>query len=112
MFIENTRKNENTRNFINVKVRRSYTVGESKKAVLFEFETNDFESYYVWINKNAIFTSIYTDILDISLKDSEDFLYSIYKEGNNDWKKPDTKVSGKKLKEEILKIYDIQEINK
>lgn len=108
----NNERKENTKSkFINIKVRRSYTVAESKKAVLFHFETDNFEGFYVWINKIAIFASNFTDILDVSLIDNNDFMYSVYKEGNNDWSKPDGKVSGKELKAEILKDFAIQEIN-
>lgn len=105
-------KNENTKKeFTNIKVRKSYTIGESNKAVLFEFETNDFESYYVWFNKKAIYTSMFTDILDISLIKDDKFKYSIYKKDNYDWKKPDAKVSAEELKAELLKDYDIALIN-
>lgn len=107
-------KNENTnRKYLKVKVRKNYTIGESQEAVLFGFYTSEgLESYYVWINKKAIFTSNYTDILDISLIADESYKYSIYKEGNYDWKKPDAKVSGKDLKKELLTDQNINEINK
>lgn len=102
---------KNIRKYLRVKVRKNYTIGESQEAVLFEFYS-ELETYYVWINKKAIYTSYYTDILDISLIDSNDYKYSIYKDGNYDWKKPDAKVSGKELKEELLKDSNIAEINK
>lgn len=106
-------KKENTKKeYLNIKIRKSYTIAESTNAVLFEFETNDFESYLVWFNKGAIYTSDYTDILDISLINDDNFKYSIYKKDNDDWKKPDAKVSGAELKEELLKDYDIAIINK
>lgn len=104
-------KNENIKEFTNIKVRKSYTIGESKNAVLFEFETKDFESYYVWFNKKAIYASMFTDILDISLINDGKFKYSIYKKNNFDWKKPDGKVSADQLKEELLKDYGIALIN-
>lgn len=106
--------NQNTiRKYIRVKVRKNYTISESQEAVLFGFYTSDgLEKYYVWINKKAIYTSYYTDILDISLINDENYKYSIYKEGNYDWKKPDAKVTGKELKEELLKDQNIADINK
>lgn len=100
------------KNYLNIKVRKSYAVGESKNAVLFEFDTNDYEQFYVWINKWAIYTSEYTDILDISLVDGIDFKYSIYRKNNNDWKKPDAKISASDLKNELLKDSAIAEINR
>lgn len=105
-------KEKSNKKYLRVKIKKSYTIGESQEAVLFRFDTSDLESYYVWINKKAIYSSYYTDILDVSFIDDESYKYSIYREGNYDWKKPDAKVTGTELKAELLKDLDIAEINK
>lgn len=111
-FNNNNKNFNNKRKFININVRKSYTVAESKNAVLFQFDSNDLEQYYVWINKSAIFTSEFTDILDISLIVDKDFQYSIYQESNTDWKKPDGKCSGKELYDELMRDTEIASINR
>lgn len=101
-------KKENTkRNFTSFKLLKENVVGENQKAVLFRFVDNvNSESFYFWINKKAIFTSQYSNILNVSLIDENDFNYSVYKEGNKDWTKPDNSVGAKTLIAAINKVCE------
>lgn len=101
-------KKENTkRNFTTIKLLKDNVVGENQKAVLFRFVDNvNSESFYFWINKKAIFTSQYSNILNVSLIDENDFNYSVYKEGNKDWTKPDNSVGAKTLIDAVNKVCE------
>lgn len=104
-------KKEKNEKYISIKLSKEYVVAESKNAVLFSVEQEDFESFKFWINKWAIWTSQYSNILEVSILNDDEFKYSIYRETNNDWKKPDLKISGSELNNELLKIYDIKYLN-
>lgn len=84
------------RNYYKIKLSKDFAIAESAKAVLFKININA-ESLHIWINKAAIFSSEFTNILNISLIDEKDYQYSLYKENNQDWKKPDYSISGSEL---------------
>lgn len=101
------KETQQKRNFTTVKLLKDNVVGENAKAVLFRYVDNvNSESFYFWINKKAIFTSQYSNILNVSLIDENDFNYSVYKEGNKDWSKPDNSVGAKTLIAAINKVCE------
>lgn len=91
--------------YLKIKVDRSYAIAESEKSVLFKIDYKE-KNYKLWINKVGIFPSEFTNILTISLVDSPKFKYSLYKENNENWKKPDLRISGK----ELFELYEEQEV--
>lgn len=106
MFNTNTNTNTNTKKYkeyLKINLNRNMVIAESKNSVLFQIESDNLESFLFWINKKAIFSSNYSNILTVSIINDEQFLYSVYKPTNNDWKKPDAQVVGKNLVDELLK---------
>lgn len=100
---KNTKKSKAT--YLKIKVDRSFAIAESERSVLFKIEYEG-KNYKLWINKVGIFPSEFTNTLTISLIDSPKFKYSLYKENNENWKKPDLKISGK----ELFELYEEQEV--
>ena len=98
-YSKKTKKSE--AKYLKIKVDRSFAIAESEKSVLFKinYKGKDFK---LWINKVGIFPSEYTNTLTISLVDSAKFKYSLYKEDNENWKKPNVRVSGK----ELFELYE------
>ena len=97
------RKNSKTK-YLKIKVDRSFAIAESERSVLFKIGYKG-KNYKLWINKVGIFPSEFTNILSISLVDSVKFKYNLYKENNDNWKKPDLKISGK----ELFELYEEDE---
>ena len=91
--------------YLKIKVDRSYAIAESERSVLFKINYNG-KDYKLWINKVGIFPSDFTNILSISLVDSDKFKYNLYKENNDNWKKPNLKISGK----ELFELYEDKDI--
>lgn len=91
--------------YLKIKVDRSFAIAESERSVLFKIGYNG-KNYKLWINKVGIFPSEFTNILSISLVDSVNFKYNLYKENNDNWKKPDLKISGK----ELFELYEDDEM--
>ena len=98
-----SRKSKNK--YLKIKVDRSFAIAESERSVLFKINYKG-KNYKLWINKVGIFPSEFTNILSISLVDSSKFKYNLYKEDNDNWKKPNLRVSGK----ELFKLYEDQEV--
>ena len=98
------RTNSKTK-YLKIKVDRSFAIAESERSVLFKIGYNG-KNYKLWINKVGIFPSEFTNILSISLVDSVKFKYNLYKENNDNWKKPDLKISGK----ELFELYEEDEM--
>ena len=100
MKYSNKRKNSKAK-YLKIKVDRSFAIAESERSVLFKIGYNG-KNYKLWINKVGIFPSEFTNTLSISLLDSPKFNYNLYKENNDNWKKPDLKISGK----ELFELYE------
>ena len=91
--------------YLKIKVDRSFAIAESERSVLFKIGYNG-KNYKLWINKLGIFPSEFTNILSISLVDSDKFKYNLYKEDNDNWKKPNLRISGK----ELFELYEEDEM--
>lgn len=104
MKYSNKRKNSKQK-YLKIKVDRSYAIAESERSVLFKIGYKG-KNYKLWINKVGIFPSEFTNILSISLVDSPKFKYSLYKEENDNWKKPNLQVSGR----ELFELYEEDEM--
>ena len=99
-------KSKKTKNkYLKIKVDRSFAIAESERSVLFKIGYEG-KNYKLWINKVGIFPSEFTNILSISLVDSSNFKYNLYNENNDNWKKPDLKISGK----ELFELYEEDEM--
>ena len=100
-----TKSRKSKNKYLKIKVDRSFAIAESERSVLFKINYKE-KNYKLWINKVGIFPSEFTNILSISLLDSSKFKYNLYKEDNDNWKKPNLRVSGK----ELFELYEDQEV--
>ena len=99
------KKTKSKKKYLKIKVDRSFAIAESERSVLFKIGYEG-KNYKLWINKVGIFPSEFTNILSISLVDSPNFKYNLYNEDNDNWKKPNLKISGK----ELFELYEEDEM--
>lgn len=102
--ISELKNNSNKLTFENVNIHKNLVIGENKTSILVRIPhfCDEVQPFKFWLKKSFVFASVYSNNLKTSICTKEDFEYSLYCDTEiNDWKKPDTKVSGKKLAEII-----------